>query len=271
MTTLLERDAEGVAHVVGLSGGHDSTILAVLLKERDPETPYNYVCTPTGDELPEMFQHWRDLGERLGRRLLPILGGTLKSAIQQKGGGGGKVLPNFRLRYCTRILKIEPYQAFLEREAKLGPIVSYIGLRADEPGRAGGDYGEIDGVTMRFPLREWGMDDPAVLQALADRGIRVPNRTDCARCYHQRIGEWFELWRDHRDIFLDAAMDEVETGSTYRTPGRDSYPTRLLDMDAEFAAGRVPETSLARLAREREAATRPESNRRIGQCAVCVR
>ena len=50
-------DENGVMHVVALSGGHDSTALALLLNEREPR-PYNYVCTPTGDELPEMFEHW---------------------------------------------------------------------------------------------------------------------------------------------------------------------------------------------------------------------
>jgi tRNA(Ile)-lysidine synthase TilS/MesJ len=48
---MLERDADGVLHIVALSGGHDSTALSILLKETEPR-PYNYVCTPTGDELP---------------------------------------------------------------------------------------------------------------------------------------------------------------------------------------------------------------------------
>jgi hypothetical protein len=56
-----KRDNNGVLHVLALSGGHDSTALAFLLKDREPR-PYNYVCTPTGDELPEMFAHWRNLG-----------------------------------------------------------------------------------------------------------------------------------------------------------------------------------------------------------------
>src|SRR6185312_11813979 len=131
MTDLWQRDQDGVLHVVALSGGHDSTAMSMLLQERDPR-PYNYVCTPTGDELPAMFEHWRNLGERLGRRIYPIMAGTLDSIIRQE-----RMLPNFRARFCTRILKIEPYRKFLIQQASLGPIVSYVGLRADEPGRAG--------------------------------------------------------------------------------------------------------------------------------------
>jgi 3'-phosphoadenosine 5'-phosphosulfate sulfotransferase (PAPS reductase)/FAD synthetase len=248
------RDDDNVLHVVALSGGHDSTALSLLLKEREPR-PYTYVCTPTGDELPEMFAHWRDLGERLGSRIKPIMAGTLASVIRDQ-----KMLPNFRARFCTRILKIEPYRQFLIDQAALGPVVSYVGLRADEEGRAGGAYGDIPGVSMRFPLREWGMGEDEVQAALAERGVRCPDRTDCARCYHQRIGEWWELWSRHDGLFDSAVADEAEFGATYRTPGRDSWPSALADLRARFEDGDKPHTSLNRMARERQAA---------GNCRVC--
>jgi len=149
VATVFERDQDGVLHLVALSGGHDSTIMAFMLKEREPR-PYNYVCTPTGNELPAMFEFWRWLGSdnALGRRLVPIMNGTLESVIADQ-----KMIPNSRARFCTRILKIEPFRQVLKGQAALGPVVSYVGLRADEPGRAGGAYDDIEGVTMRFPLR----------------------------------------------------------------------------------------------------------------------
>jgi 3'-phosphoadenosine 5'-phosphosulfate sulfotransferase (PAPS reductase)/FAD synthetase len=251
---MIERDENGVAHIVGLSGGHDSSILSVLLQEREPR-PYNYLCTPTGDELPEMFAHLRNMGERLGKRIIPVMSITLKNLITRE-----KSLPNFRHRWCTRVIKIEPYRKFLLEERQRGPVVSYVGLRADEPGRAGGAYSDIDGVTMRFPLREWGMGEDEVQAELAARGIVCPMRTDCARCYHQRIGEWFLLWLENRDIFLDAEHDEERTGYTFRTPGRDSWPSALKDLRARFEAGEIPATSLNRMARE---------HMKAGSCRVC--
>lgn len=252
---LVQRDEHGVAHVVGMSGGHDSSIMSLLLVEREPR-PYAFVCTPTGDELPEMFAHWRAMGERLGSRILPIMAHSLRSLIDEY-----QALPNFRQRWCTRRIKIEPYEAFLAQLAQGGPVVSYVGLRADEPAREGGIYSHIDGVTMRFPLREWGMGESEVQAGLAARGVVCPLRTDCARCYHQRIGEWFLLWLDNRDLYLDAERDEERTGYTFRTPGRDSWPTPLRDLRLEFEAGKTPNVSLRRMAREYMA---------TGACRVCA-
>lgn len=254
MLNLIRRDEQGVAHVGGMSGGHDSSIMAVLLVEREPR-PYNWLCTPTGDELPEMFAHWRSMGERLGGRILPVMAKTLRQVIDEQ-----KTLPNFRMRFCTRIIKIEPYRRLLIELAQQGPVVSYVGLRADEPGRAGGAYSDIDGVTMRFPLRDWGMGEDEVQAELAARGIRCPVRTDCARCYHQRIGEWFLLWLENRDLYLDAEADEARIGGTFRTPGRDKWPTALRDLRAEFETGNIPTASLDRMAREAM---------RAGSCRVC--
>ncbi len=256
VSVTFRRDDQGVLHVVALSGGHDSTAMALLLREQLPDVPFVYVCTPTGNELPAMFEHWNDLGERLGSKLIPIMAGTLESVIRQQ-----KMLPNFRARFCTRILKIEPYRKFLMEQAALGPIISYVGLRADEEGRAGGAYADIGGVEMRFLLREMGMGEDEVQATLRRFGVVCPDRTDCGWCYHQRLGEWFEFWRDHRASAVKAVTFEAEMGGTLRTHGRDSWPTALKDLFAEFESGRVPTASLDRMKRERMEA---------GGCRVCA-
>lgn len=224
----------GVFHVVALSGGKDSTALALRLIEVEPRE-YNFVCTPTGDELPEMWDWFKQLGCLLGKQIKPVMEISLKECIERNN-----MLPNFRARFCTREIKILPYRRFLQRLCAQGTVVSYVGLRADEEGRAGGAYDDIPGVTMRFPFREWSWGLREVRGYLQERDITVPERTDCARCYHQKIGEWWRLWATHREIWMDAEGQEELIGHTFRTPGRDSWPTALKDLRAKFESGFVP-------------------------------
>jgi hypothetical protein len=272
---MIERDPAGILHVVALSGGHDSTALAFLLREREPR-PYCYVCTPTGDELREMFDHWRWLGEALGSRLIPVMvGPSLFDWSRHK-----KAIPNRKLRHCTPHFKIRPFVAWLQEQLSGGPVIAYVGLRSDEPERVGGVYGQIEGIEQRFPLREWGFGESEVQAELARRGIVVPDRTDCARCYHQQIGEWWRLWFDHRPLFSEAALFEAELGQTFREPkladgepvyserggfrfaasSRDTWPVRLADMATLFEMGFVP--TIGRDPRARDLFA-------FGPCSVC--
>lgn len=218
-------------HVVPISGGKDSTATALWLKENEPRD-YTYVCTPTGNELPDWFEHMRLLAGLLGKPILPVMGGTLKGIIAEQ-----EMIPNFRARFCTRMLKLEPFAAWLMR---CTPATIYVGLRADEEEREGGDYHRVPDVTVRFPLRElgWGVSD--VYAFLDQRDVRIPERTDCAWCFFQTLGEWWVLWREHPDLYAEAESIEQERGHTFRSPQRDSWPTALKDLRREFEAGRVP-------------------------------
>lgn len=253
---MIVRDDQGVLHVVPVSGGHDSTAVAFILKEEEPR-PYNYLCTPTGNELPVMFAQWRWLGEALGSRVIPIMEGRgLLDWSRHR-----KAIPNSKMRHCTPGLKIAPLAAWLREQLADGPVVIYVGLRADEPTRAGALYPGLDDLTQRFPLRERGMGDPEVLAFLEQRNITVPDRTDCALCYHQQLGEWWQLWHDFPERFAEGIAFEAEMGQTFRTPKlnadgtpvmvtrygmtfaacwRDTWPVRLADMAALFEAGHVP-------------------------------
>ena len=130
-----------VKHIVALSGGKDSTAMALRLAEVEPRK-YVYVCTPTSDELPDMFDHWKDLAKRLKAPLMPVTSGRSLSGLIREYNA----LPNWRQRWCTRQLKIEPFKAFMFANV---PAVSYVGLRADEEGRQGTVYGDVDGIEQR--------------------------------------------------------------------------------------------------------------------------
>jgi hypothetical protein len=45
---------------------------------------------------------------------------------------------------------------------------------------------------------------------------------------------------NHPKIWADAEADEARYNQTFRTPGRDSWPTALKDLRREFEAGKTP-------------------------------
>jgi hypothetical protein len=216
-------------YVIGVSGGKDSVALALRLKEVEPDTDWEFFITPTGDELPPMIEHWANLERILGKPFIRITNHNvdLNGLIQIQ-----KALPNFRQRWCTRILKIEPTIAWCVRNA---PVLMHVGLRADEEEREG-IYGDL--VQSRFPFREWGWGISEVLAYLCKRGITIPERTDCAKCYHQRISEWRNLWRDYPFVYWEASAQETQFGHTFRSPGRDTWPSDLISLAREFSNGR---------------------------------
>lgn len=218
-------------HIVALSGGKDSSAMALALAEREPRD-YSYFFTPTGDEPDELFDHIRALGERLGKPIEPVMRSSLARLVREMGA-----LPNWRQRWCTRILKIETAAKWL---ADQGECVLYVGLRADEAEREGGDYITTPNVTVDHPMRRWGWTIEDVRTFLDERGVVIPKRTDCLKCFYQRLIEWYELWRDHNEIFLEAELWEDHTGYTFRSPGRDTRPTPLWRLRQEFERGAIP-------------------------------
>ena len=206
--------------------------MALRLVELFPKVRFEWVCTPTGNEPDEWFAHMRELRGKIGP-IVPIMHpGGLDALIKQ-----WNALPNWRQRWCTRVLKIETFAAYLMKNA---PARFYVGLRADEEKREGGDYLDVPGVEMIFPLQTWGWGLPEVRSYLERVGQAIPRRTDCKLCFFQRLIEWYELWRDDPASYAEGERYEAMTGYTFRSPGRDSWPAALADLRREFEAGKVP-------------------------------
>jgi 3'-phosphoadenosine 5'-phosphosulfate sulfotransferase (PAPS reductase)/FAD synthetase len=237
-------------HIVGLSGGKDSTAMALRLREVHPDIDFQFVCTPTGNELPEMKAHWRHLGDLLGTPLIEVNAGvSLVGLIAQQ-----KAIPNWRMRWCTRKLKIEPFQTYVLSHT---PAVTYVGIRADEAGAREGVTEWGDDVEARFPLVEWGWNLGDVVDYLRLREVEIPKRTDCALCFFQTLGELHTLYRNYPDLYRQGEVLEDWVGHTFRSAQRDSHPAALKDLRVEFENGYEPKP-------------RKMDDRKV-MCAVCAR
>lgn len=241
-------------HIVGLSGGKDSTAMALRLAQVEPKD-YEFVITPTKRELPVMQEHWKRIEGIIGKPLTVIPGPSLMDLIIKY-----RALPNWRMRWCTRQVKIEPFMAYA-LSAK--PATSYIGIRADEADgdtpREGTDWSGIEGVTQDLPLVRWGWGIREVTEYLAFCNVEIPKRTDCDWCFFQRLIEWYELWRDHPDLWKEGEAVELFTGHTFRSDQRDTWPASMAGLRAEFERGKVPPD------------TRKTQPKRTTMCSWCAR
>ena len=215
-------------HIVGLSGGKDSTALALRLAEIEPRD-YEYICNETGNELPDMKAHWANLEKILGKPIQRVRHArSLTEEIDKIN-----MLPNVFARWCTIRLKIEPTIDYFD-SLPVGSTL-YVGLRADEMERKG-LYGED--INVRFPMREWNWSEKDVWNYLDSRGICIPKRTDCALCPYQRLGEWRDLYQNYPDLYAEGVALEKKIGHTFRSPGRDNWPADLESLSKEFDSGR---------------------------------
>jgi 3'-phosphoadenosine 5'-phosphosulfate sulfotransferase (PAPS reductase)/FAD synthetase len=215
-------------HIVGLSGGKDSTALALRLAEIEPRD-YEYICNETGNELPDMKAHWANLEKILGKPIQRVRHArSLTEEIDKIN-----MLPNVFARWCTIRLKIEPTIDYFD-SLPVGSTL-YVGLRADEMERKG-LYGED--INVRFPMREWNWSEKDVWNYLDSKGICIPKRTDCALCPYQRLGEWRDLYQNYPDLYAEGVALEKKIGHTFRSPGRDNWPADLESLSKEFDSGR---------------------------------
>ncbi len=225
-------------HVVALSGGKDSTAMSLRLRQLHPEIDFEFVCTPTGDELPEMQAHFQKLGKRLGKKLKNLANDSLCSLIAR-----WQMLPNHRARWCTRVIKIEPFIDYMET-LEPGSIM-YVGLRADEAGRLGLVQPDAQFV-VKCPMQDWGWVESDVIRFLECCDMKVPRRTDCARCFWNTLHEWYLLDKEHPEIYQEAVEQEKSIGHTFRSPMRDTWPASLAELREEFRRGRIPKPRLTR-------------------------
>lgn len=190
-------------HVLGLSGGKDSSALAVYLRDRVPEMEY-FFCD-TGAELPETYDFLRRLETALGKPIARLNASRDFDHWLQIYQGA---LPSPSMRWCTKNLKIKPLEEWIGDEL----AVSYVAIRADE--HRLGYVSTRPNITALFPFRDDGIDRDGVERILDDAGLGLPEyyewrtRSGCYFCFFQRKHEWVGLADRHPDLFEQAVAYE---------------------------------------------------------------
>lgn len=201
MTAPRQRTPDETRHVLGISGGKDSSALAIYMRGKVPQMEY-FFCD-TGAELPETYDYLNRLEAALGKEIVRL--NTTRDFdhwLQVYQG----TLPNASMRWCTKNLKIKPLEEWLGDS----PAISYVAIRSDE--NRLGYVSTKPNIKAVFPFREDGIDRDGVNRILDESGIGLPayyewrTRSGCYFCFFQRKHEWVGLADRHPELF-ERAVD----------------------------------------------------------------
>ncbi|MDE0688071.1 MAG: phosphoadenosine phosphosulfate reductase family protein [Candidatus Poribacteria bacterium] len=197
---------EKVRHLLGLSGGKDSSALAVYMRDRVPEMEYFF--SDTGKELPETYEFLDRLEAFLGKEIVrlnmdpdPHTNRDFDHWLTIYKG----MLPSSQVRWCTIDLKIKPFEEYVGEDKAF----HYIAIRGDEDriGYKPPKISSLHNIKPKYPFKEDGITKEDVYRILEDSGVGLPDyykwrtRSGCYFCFFQRKSEWVGLLEQHPDLF----------------------------------------------------------------------
>jgi 3'-phosphoadenosine 5'-phosphosulfate sulfotransferase (PAPS reductase)/FAD synthetase len=211
------------------------------MRGRVPEM--EYVFCDTKKELPETYEYLAKLEAFLGKKIVRLNDDRGFDHWLQIYGG---YLPSSRMRWCTRQLKLKPFEKYIGTD----DVTSYVGIRADEDRE--GYISTRPNIKARFPFKEDGITHADVLRILEEAGLLLPeyykwrSRSGCYFCFFQRKEEWAGLLERHPELFEQAkAYEKIdpETGERYTwAPGESleeiAKPERLMQIRKKSAEKR---------------------------------
>lgn len=231
-------------HVLGLSGGRDSAALAVYMRHYFPEVDIEYFFTDTGKELLEVYEFLGRLEGFLGKTILRLNPDRDFDfwLMQYKN-----FLPSPQTRWCTRQLKLKPFEEWIRPFLEAGKtVVSYVAIRSDENYREG-YASKHKNLLVRLPFREASIDKTGVIELLENSGLGLPKyyewrtRSGCTFCFFQQKIEWVRLLERYPEAFEDAKRYEktaLEHGSPFTWSDGESLeelatPERIAQIKAD--------------------------------------
>jgi len=193
-------------HVLGISGGKDSAALAIYIKDHYPDISdkMEYFFADTGSELQEVYDTLDKLEAYLGKEIVRLSSGK---PFEYWLKMHNNYLPSPKQRWCTRMMKIKPFEEFVGDDS----VMSYIGIRADE--NREGYISKKESIKPVFPFIEDGIVKDDVFRIL-EESVGIPeyykwrSRSGCYFCFFQRKDEWLGLKRKHPKLFEQAKKIE---------------------------------------------------------------
>jgi len=232
-------------HVLGISGGRDSAALAVYVRQHHPELDVDYFFTDTGKELPEVYEFLGRLEGFLGK---PIARLNPRRDFDFWLREYNHFLPSPQTRWCTRQLKLAPFEQWIRPMLAAGDkVTTYVAIRSDEDYREGYNA-KHPNLTVSLPFREAGVDKKGVHDILDSSGVGLPkyydwrSRSGCTFCFFQQKIEWVHLKERHPAAFEEAKSYEknaLDHGSPFTWSKGEALeelekPARVIQIVADY-------------------------------------
>ena len=216
-------------HILSLSGGKDSTALAIYLRDDVPDM--EYIFHDTGKELPDTYKYLKRLQAYLGVEIQKTTKHTSFDKMLRAYGG---MLPSNHRRWCTRMLKLKPFEEYVGDD----PVVNYVGLRADEDRI--GYISHKPNIEVVYPFQDDGKVYEDIIQILEESGLGMPPYTEwgrthsgCFFCFYQQKIEWVRLKEKYPELFEEA--------KTYEKPNKINGNIFYWNKDESLAELEQPE------------------------------
>jgi 3'-phosphoadenosine 5'-phosphosulfate sulfotransferase (PAPS reductase)/FAD synthetase len=155
--------------------------------------------------LPETYEYLDKLEAYLGQAIVRL---RSEHGFDHWLNIYGGYLPSARMRWCTKVLKIRPFERYIGED----DVNMYIGIRADED-RAGYRPTKPN-IHPVYPFVDAGYGLSDVQRILDESGLGFPayyswrTRSGCYFCFYQQRHEWIGLKENHPQLFEKAKSYE---------------------------------------------------------------
>jgi len=193
---------EGLPEIIPISGGKDSTALALIMREKYPNKKFKYFCCVSG-ELEIQKNYLNKIEELLGEKIYRLESDRPfeyyvlhhpRSSGKRKGvlGYGW---PSIKSWFCGRILKEEPVNRWLQKKFPNTSRIVHIGIGADEVKRS--NYNSTQPLITSHPLVDMNITTMECKRYLEKRNLLNP-----AYKYFSRFSCFFCPQKSKQDLYM---------------------------------------------------------------------
>ena len=214
-------------NIVSFSGGKDSTYMLLKLVENKVKIDEIIFCD-TGMEFPGMYDHINKVKNFINKDVTVLRSQkTYKYYLGEhektKGKNKGKIgygHPDFRNRWCTNMLKKQPFKKYIKEKYNYN-ITNFIAIALDEKERT--LKNKDNKWSTEYPLIDWKITEKEALEYCYEVGFdwnglyKDFSRVSCWCCPLSSINELQVLYNKYPELWTELLNMDKYSFRTFRS------------------------------------------------------